>query len=69
MAKFLKMGRDEVEKDALGSARAAAHRLEAVVAMKGASTHVVSPQGEALLNDHDSIDWPHPVREIRSPVS
>ena len=55
MAKFLKLDREDVEKDPLGAARAAASRLQAVVAMKGASTHVVSPQGEALLNNHGSI--------------
>ena len=55
MAKFLKVEREEVEKDALGSARAAAGRLQAVVAIKGSSTHVVSPQGEALLSNHGTI--------------
>ena len=55
MAKFLNLDREEVEKDALGAARATARRLQAVIAMKGASTHVVSPQGEALLNDHGTI--------------
>ena len=55
MAKFLKVDREEIEKDALGSARAAAARLQAVVAIKGSSTHVVSPQGEALLSNHGTI--------------
>jgi ADP-dependent NAD(P)H-hydrate dehydratase len=55
MAKFLKLDREEVEKDPLDAARAAARRLQAVIAMKGASTHVVSPQGEALLNNHGTI--------------
>jgi ADP-dependent NAD(P)H-hydrate dehydratase len=55
MAKFLKLDREVVEKDPLGAARSAASRLQAVVAMKGASTHVVSPQGEALLNHHGTI--------------
>jgi ADP-dependent NAD(P)H-hydrate dehydratase len=55
MAKFLKLDREDVEKDPLGAARAAARGLQAVIAMKGASTHVVSPQGEALLNNHGTI--------------
>lgn len=55
MAKFLKWDREEVEKDALVAARVAARRLQAVIAMKGATTHVVSPQGEALLSNHGTI--------------
>ena len=55
MAKFLKLDPEEVEKDALGAARLAARRLQAVIAIKGASTHVVSPQREALLNNHGTI--------------
>ena len=55
MAKFLKLDPEQVEKDALGAARLAARRLQAVIAIKGASTHVVSPQREALLNNRGTI--------------
>ena len=55
MAKFLDVPREEVENDPLRSARQAATALQAVVAMKGASTHVVSPDGEAWLSDNGSI--------------
>ena len=55
MAKFLKLDPEEVEKDAWGAARPAGRRLQAVIAIKGASTHVVSPQREALLNNHGTI--------------
>jgi hydroxyethylthiazole kinase-like uncharacterized protein yjeF len=55
MAKFLALPRDEVDDDALRAARQAATALRAVVAMKGASTHVVSPDGEAWLSDNGSI--------------
>lgn len=55
MAKFLDAERSEVEADPLGGARRAADRLQAVVVMKGASTHIVTPQGNAWLCDHGSI--------------
>lgn len=55
MAKFLETERSEVDADPLKAARRAAERLGAVVAMKGASTHVVAPQGNAWLCDHGSI--------------
>jgi hydroxyethylthiazole kinase-like uncharacterized protein yjeF len=55
MARFLAWEREKVENDPLGAARAAACRLQAVVALKGSKTHIVSPGGEVLLNDHGAI--------------
>jgi ADP-dependent NAD(P)H-hydrate dehydratase len=55
MAKFLDSSREEVDHDPLRAARQAAAALQAVVAMKGASTHIVSPQGEAWLSQNGSI--------------
>jgi ADP-dependent NAD(P)H-hydrate dehydratase len=55
MAKFLALPRDQVEDAPLRAARQAATALQAVVAMKGASTHVVSPDGEAWLCQNGSI--------------
>jgi hydroxyethylthiazole kinase-like uncharacterized protein yjeF len=55
MAKFLHIPREDVDSDPLRAARQAAAILRAVVAMKGASTHVVSPDGEAWLCDNGSI--------------
>jgi ADP-dependent NAD(P)H-hydrate dehydratase len=55
MAQFLGMSRDEVDRDPLEAARRAAQALRAVVAIKGASTRIVSPRGEALVCDHGSI--------------
>jgi ADP-dependent NAD(P)H-hydrate dehydratase len=55
MAKFLEWERERVENEALGSALAAACRLQAVVALKGSRTHIVSPEGDVLLNDHEAI--------------
>ncbi len=49
MAQLLGIARDEVEADPLAVARQAAARLHCVVVMKGARTHIVSPQGEAWL--------------------
>jgi hydroxyethylthiazole kinase-like uncharacterized protein yjeF len=45
------LGRDKagIEADPLGAAREAASRLGAVVIMKGASTHIVAPEGDAWL--------------------
>ena len=47
MAKLLGLPRDEVIDDPEGSARRAAASFQCVVALKGAVTHIVSPQGEA----------------------
>jgi hydroxyethylthiazole kinase-like uncharacterized protein yjeF len=55
MAKFLDVPRKEVDDAPLRAARQAATALRAVVAMKGASTHVVSPCGEAWLCENGSI--------------
>jgi len=47
MASVLGVSRDDVEADPLGTGRRAAALFQAVVVMKGAATHVVSPEGEA----------------------
>lgn len=49
MAQLLDRSRDSIEADPLGAAEAASTLLQAVVVMKGAKTHVVSPTGEAWL--------------------
>jgi len=49
MATVLDIGRPEVEADPLGTGRRAASLLQQVVVMKGAQTHVVSPDGQAWL--------------------
>jgi hydroxyethylthiazole kinase-like uncharacterized protein yjeF len=55
MAKFLDISRAEVDDAPLRAARQAAAALQAVIAMKGASTHVVGPGGEAWLCENGSI--------------
>jgi hydroxyethylthiazole kinase-like uncharacterized protein yjeF len=55
MAKFLDLPRDEIDKAPLLAARRAAASLQAVVAMKGAKTYVVSPDSEAWLCENGSI--------------
>lgn len=55
MATFLGCSREEVDSDPLRSARQAAAALQAVTAMKGASTHIVAPDGEAWLSENGSI--------------
>ena len=55
MAKFLDRDRDDIKKNALQAAVETARRLRAVVALKGSSTHVVSFQGDAVLNDQGTI--------------
>lgn len=55
MAAFLDMAKDDVVADPLDAARQAAARLQAVVAMKGATTNIVSPQGEAWSSDHGNV--------------
>jgi len=47
MATVLDIGRAEVEADPLGAGRRAAALFQQVVVMKGAQTHVISPEGEA----------------------
>lgn len=55
MAALLGIAKDDVVADPLDAARQAAARLQAVVAMKGATTHIVSPQGEAWSSDHGNV--------------
>jgi len=55
MATLLGISRDDVEADALGTARHAASLLQVVVALKGASTHIVTPAGEAWLYEGGGI--------------
>ena len=49
MAQFLDKSRDQIEADPLNAAQAAADLLDAVVVMKGAKTHIVSPDGRSWL--------------------
>ena len=49
MAGLLGVEREAVLTDPLGAARRAAAELQAVVALKGSRTHIVTPQGEAWL--------------------
>jgi hydroxyethylthiazole kinase-like uncharacterized protein yjeF len=49
MAHLLDIEKSEVEADPLAAARLAANRFAAVVVMKGASTHIVAPEGRAVL--------------------
>ncbi len=49
MAHLLGIARTEVESDPLAAARRTAGLLGCTVVMKGAETHVVTPQGEAWL--------------------
>ncbi|PWE77588.1 hypothetical protein XF30_13395 [Bradyrhizobium sp. SUTN9-2] len=55
MAKFLGREREEIESRALRSATEAARSVHAVVALKGASTHVVGLFDEALLNEQGTV--------------
>ena len=55
MAAFLKTSRGEIDRDPLTAARRVADTLGAVVAMKGASTHVVAPDGQACLSENGTI--------------
>ena len=55
MATLLGISRRAVIADLLGSAREAASRLQAVVALKGATTYIVSPQGEAWFFDEGNV--------------
>jgi len=49
MARLLKREKAQVEADPLAAARDAARAFDAIIAMKGATTHVVSPDGSAIL--------------------
>jgi ADP-dependent NAD(P)H-hydrate dehydratase len=55
MATLLGVPRTAVRADLLGSAREAASLLQAVVALKGATTYIVSPQGEAWFFDEGNV--------------
>jgi hydroxyethylthiazole kinase-like uncharacterized protein yjeF len=55
MAKFLALPREAVDEAPLRAARQAAAALQAVIAMKGARTHVAAPDGEAWLCENGSI--------------
>lgn len=54
MATLLNLSKDEVEADPVAAARSLASTLQAVVAMKGAVTFVVSPDGHAWRHDGGS---------------
>jgi ADP-dependent NAD(P)H-hydrate dehydratase len=47
MARLLDTDRKEVDADPLAAGREAARRFEAIIAMKGATTYVVTPDGDA----------------------
>jgi ADP-dependent NAD(P)H-hydrate dehydratase len=55
MATFLGAEREIVENDMLAAGRRAAATTRGVVAMKGAETYVVAPDGAAFLSQHGSI--------------
>ena len=55
MARLLGVERDAIAADPVAAARRAAAMLHCVVVMKGASTHIVSPQGEAWRFDGGTI--------------
>ena len=55
MATLLSIPRRAVIADLLGSAREAASLLQVVVALKGAMTCIVSPQGEAWFFDEGNV--------------
>jgi hydroxyethylthiazole kinase-like uncharacterized protein yjeF len=55
MATLLGVPRDEVLANRLGAARRAAGALGVVVAMKGGSTFVVSPDGAAWVSDRGNV--------------
>jgi hydroxyethylthiazole kinase-like uncharacterized protein yjeF len=49
MARLLEQGKEEIERDPLAAARAAAERFSAVIVMKGAQSFVVAPDERAAL--------------------
>lgn len=55
MATFLGVDRDEVDGDPAMIAERVARELQAVVALKGAVTHIAAPDGSNLRSDHGSI--------------
>jgi hydroxyethylthiazole kinase-like uncharacterized protein yjeF len=55
MATFLGCSREKIDADPLAAGRAAAHTVQGVVAVKGASTHIVSFEGEEWLSEHGTV--------------
>jgi ADP-dependent NAD(P)H-hydrate dehydratase len=55
MARILEMEKEEVAADPLAVARRAAEELGAVVALKGATTFIVAPDGEAYRYDGGGV--------------
>ena len=55
MASLCGVARDAVEGDALGTARRVAARFQAVVALKGACTCIVSPAGDAWTYEDGNV--------------
>ena len=55
MAKFLGGKRDEIDQEPEASAQRACELTGAVVALKGAVTHIVSPTGDTWLCNHGCI--------------
>lgn len=55
MAKFLNWDREQVEKEPLNAACAAAARVQGVIALKSQITYVVSPDGDALRHQGGTI--------------
>jgi hydroxyethylthiazole kinase-like uncharacterized protein yjeF len=55
MATLLGIPRRAVMADLVGSAREAASLLQAVVTLKCATTHIVSPQGDAWFFDEGNV--------------
>lgn len=55
MAALLGIAKAEVAADPLGAARTAAARLQAVIALKGSRTHVVTPSGDAWVYEDGCV--------------
>jgi ADP-dependent NAD(P)H-hydrate dehydratase len=55
MARFLGSSREEVDANPLVAGRTAAHVVQGVVTVKGASTHIVSFEGEEWLSEHGTV--------------
>lgn len=55
MAALSGCSKDEVAADPLAAARRAAAALQAVVALKGATTHIVTPDGQAWRHEGGSV--------------
>ena len=69
MATLLGIPRRAAMADLLGSAREAACRLQTVVALKGATTYIVSPQGEAWFSTRAMSALRPQARATRLPAS